>query len=77
MKVFYPGTDVGYHLIGKIGVVLRPGENELPNDIATAAIKNGICRAVTVKRIQSAPDESQKSARRRPYFSSSGSKEED
>lgn len=47
MKVFYPGTDVGYHIIDKGGLLLKPGENELPDAVARETIKRGICREIS------------------------------
>ena len=50
MKVFYPGTQTGYHIIGgKHGLNLKPGENELSDALGKAAIASGLCRAIPVK----------------------------
>lgn len=49
MKVFYPGSDVGYHIVGKDGVSLKPGENNVTDAIGNALVRDGICKRASVR----------------------------
>ena len=55
MKVFYPGTDVGYHILDKGGLKLNPGENDLPEAVAKETIRRGICRELSPPPAQKPP----------------------
>jgi hypothetical protein len=47
MKVFYPGSMTGHHVIGRRSVNLVPGENNIPEyDLAMALIAQKIVQPV-------------------------------
>ena len=39
MKVVYSGDMTGYHVLGKTGVTLEPGVNEVPEDLGAALLE--------------------------------------
>lgn len=49
MKVFYPGTDVGYHILDKGGKKLNPGEQEVSDAVGQELIRRGICREISAR----------------------------
>ena len=58
MKVVYPGDMAGYHVIGRRGVALRPGVNEVEAGLGHALIEEEIVIPIEETHLRETPAES-------------------